>query len=176
MLAITLLFANLSKLVAICNILSKYCLCQNRKPFSTCQGNVVHTTASLPHFTVPTGARLTRNIAQSSAVGALCVRLHGGVWGGLCPPLSSPGRLLLGNLCKFGCGAHHCAAQLRFLRRRCVFAATIQHHFRILPPGLGTLSGTKASQHNYYSIPPTYKIHYTPSEMCGIQSFKKLRA
>ena len=95
MLAITLLFANLSKLVAICNILSKYCLCQNRKPFSTCQGNVVHTTASLPHFTVPTGARLTRNIAQSSAVGALCVRLHGGVWGGLCPPLSSPGRLYL---------------------------------------------------------------------------------
>ena len=63
--------------------------------FSTCQGNVVHTTASLPHFTVPTGARLTRNIAQSSAVGALCVRLHGGVWGGLCPPLSSPGRLYL---------------------------------------------------------------------------------
>ena len=34
MLTITLLFANLSKLVAICNILSKYCLCQNRKPFS----------------------------------------------------------------------------------------------------------------------------------------------
>jgi len=63
--------------------------------FPTCQGNVVHTTASLPHFTVPTGARLTRNIAQSSAVGALCVRLHGGVWGGLCPPLSSPGRLYL---------------------------------------------------------------------------------
>ena len=55
----------------------------------------MHTTASLPHFTVPTGARLTRNIAQSSAVGALCVRLHGGVWGGLCPPLSSPGRLYL---------------------------------------------------------------------------------
>ena len=45
--------------------------------FSTCQGNVVHTTASLPHFTVPTGARLC------------------GVWGGLCPPLSSPGRLYL---------------------------------------------------------------------------------
>jgi len=63
--------------------------------FPTCRGNVVHTTASLPHFTVPTGARLTRNIAQSSAVGALCVRLHGGVWGGLCPPLSSPGRLYL---------------------------------------------------------------------------------
>ena len=63
--------------------------------FPTCQGNVVHTTASLPHFTVPTGARLTRNIAQSSAVGALCVRLHGGVWGGLCPPLYSPGRLYL---------------------------------------------------------------------------------
>ena len=37
----------------------------------------MHTTASLPHFTVPTGARL------------------GGVWGGLCPPLSSPGRLYL---------------------------------------------------------------------------------
>ena len=73
----------------------KNCLCQNRNMFPTCQGNVVHTTASLPHFTVPTGARLTRNIAQSSAVGALCVRLHGGVWGGLCPPLSSPGRLYL---------------------------------------------------------------------------------
>ena len=73
----------------------KNCLCQNRNMFPTCQGNVVHTTASLPHFTVPTGARLTRNIAQSSAVGTLCVRLHGGVWGGLCPPLSSPGRLYL---------------------------------------------------------------------------------
>ena len=45
--------------------------------------------------TVFTAARSTRNIAQSSAVGALCVRLHGGVWGGLCPPLSSPGRLYL---------------------------------------------------------------------------------
>ena len=73
----------------------KNCLCQNRNMFPTCQGNVVHTTASLPHFTVPTGARLCRNIAQSSAVGTLCVRLHGGVWGGLCPPLSSPGRLYL---------------------------------------------------------------------------------
>ena len=73
----------------------KNCLCQNRNMFPTCQGNVVHTTASLPHFTVPTGARLTRNIVQSSAVGTLCVRLHGGVWGGLCPPLSSPGRLYL---------------------------------------------------------------------------------
>ena len=73
----------------------KNCLCQNRKMFPTCRGNVVHTTASLPHFTVPTGARLTRKFAQSSAVGALCVRLHGGVWGGLCPPLSSPGRLYL---------------------------------------------------------------------------------
>ena len=138
----------------------KNCLCQNRNMFPTCQGNVVHTTASLPHFTVPTGARLTRNIAQSSAVGTLCVRLHGGVWGGLCPPLSSPGRLLLGNLCKFGCGAHRCAAQLRFLRRRCVFAATIQHHFRILPPGLGTLS--TATQHNHYSIPPKYKYIILP--------------
>ena len=83
-------------------------------------------------------------------------------WGGLGPPLCSHGRLLLGNLCKFGCGAHHCAAQLRFLRRRCVFAATIQHHFRILPPGLGTLSGTKASQHNHYSIPPKYKYIILP--------------
>ena len=55
----------------------KNCLCQNRNMFPTCQGNVVHTTASLPHFTVPTGARLC------------------GVWGGLCPPLSSPGRLYL---------------------------------------------------------------------------------
>ena len=55
----------------------KNCLCQNRKMFPTCRGNVVHTTASLPHFTVPTGARLC------------------GVWGGLCPPLSSPGRLYL---------------------------------------------------------------------------------
>ena len=45
--------------------------------FPTCRGNVVHTTASLPHFTVPTGARLC------------------GVWGGLCSPLSSPGRLYL---------------------------------------------------------------------------------
>ena len=55
----------------------KNCLCQNRNMFPTCRGNVVHTTASLPHFTVPTGARLC------------------GVWGGLCPPLSSPGRLYL---------------------------------------------------------------------------------
>ena len=46
----------------------------------------------------------------------------------------------------------------------------------MLPPGLGTLSGTKATQHNHYSIPPKYTIHYTPSEMCGIQFFKKFRA
>ena len=54
MLAITLLFANLSKLVAICNILSKYCLCQNRKPFSDlprqrCAHNCLPTTLHSPH-------------------------------------------------------------------------------------------------------------------------------
>ena len=49
-----------------------------------------------------------------------------------------------------------------FLRHRSVSAATIQHHFRILPPGLGTLSGTKATQHNHYSIPPKYKYIILP--------------
>ena len=54
MLAITLLFANLSKLVAICNILSKYCLCQNRKPFfdlprQRCAHNCLPTTLHSPH-------------------------------------------------------------------------------------------------------------------------------
>ena len=46
--------------------------------FPTCRGNVAHRTASLPS-TVFTAARSTRNIAQSSAVGTLCVPLHGGV-------------------------------------------------------------------------------------------------
>ena len=64
----------------------KNCLCQNRNMFPTCQGNVVHTTASLPHFTVPTGARLTRNIAQLSAVRALCDRCTVG-WPLCCPVL-----------------------------------------------------------------------------------------
>ena len=78
MLAITLLFANLSKLVAQFAIFFQNIVCVRiENLFPTCQGNVVHTTASLPHFTVPTGARLC------------------GVWGGLCPPLSSPGRLYL---------------------------------------------------------------------------------
>ena len=77
MLAITLLFANLSKLVAICNILSKYCLCQNRKPFSDlprqrCAHNCLPTTLHGPH----------RGEAWWGVVG-------------LCPPLSSPGRLYL---------------------------------------------------------------------------------
>ena len=54
MLTITLLFANLSKLVAICNILSKYCLCQNRKPFfdlprQRCAHNCLPTTLHSPH-------------------------------------------------------------------------------------------------------------------------------
>ena len=72
-------------------------------------------------------------------------------WGGLGPPLSSHGRLLLGNLCKFGRGPHRCAS-----------AATIQHRFRIPPPGLGTLSGTKSTQHNYCSIPPNTKYITLP--------------
>ena len=105
----------------------KNCWCQNRNMFPTCRGNVVHTTASLPHFTVPTGARLTRNSAQSSAVGALCVRLHGGVWGGLCPPLSSHGRLLLGNLCKFGRGPHRCVLNSGF----CAAAMCLRQPFTL---------------------------------------------
>ena len=43
---------SLSKLniVAICNIFSKKCLCQNWRHVSTCQGNVAHKTAFLPPF------------------------------------------------------------------------------------------------------------------------------
>ena len=87
----------------------KNCLCQNRNMFPTCRGNVVHTTASLPHFTVPTGARLC------------------GVWGGLCPPLSSHGRLLLGNLCKFGRGPHRCVLNSGF----CAAAMCLRQPFNI---------------------------------------------
>ena len=139
MLAITLLFANLSKLVAICNILSKYCLCQNRKPFSDlprqrCAHNCLPTTLHGPH----------RGEAYSQHCTIVGRRraLRSVAWWGVGWPLSAAIQSrapLLGNLCKFGCGAH-----------RCVSAATIQHHFRILPPGLGTLSGTKATQYNHY--------------------------
>ena len=126
----------------------KKCLCQNRNMFPTCQGNVVHTTASLPHFTVPTGARLTRNIAQSSAVGTLCVRLHTvGCGVAFVRRYLVPGVFYLATFANL-------VAERTAVRPNSGFCAAAVYlrqpfNFRILPPGLGTLSGT-ATQHNHY--------------------------
>ena len=51
-----------------------------------------------------------------------------------------------------------------FLRHRSVSAATIQHHFRMLLPGLGTFSGTKATQYKHYF---PHKITEYFSKMCS---------
>ena len=116
--------------------------------FPTCRGNVVHTTAFLPPFHDLYGSEA--HSQHCAIVGRRRALRSVAWWGGLGPPLSSHGRLLLGNLCKFGRGPHRCAS-----------AATIQHRFRIPPPGLGTLSGT-ATQHNHHSIPPKYKYIILP--------------
>ena len=114
--------------------------------FPTCRGNVVHTTASLPHFTVPTGARLC------------------GVWGGLCPPLSSPGRLYLATF------ANLVAERTAVYLRQPFNITSASYH-----QALEHCQAQKALNTIMFN-PPKYKIHYTPSKMCGIQSFKKLRA
>ena len=109
MLAITLLFANLSKLVAICNILSKYCLCQNRKPFfdlprQRCAHNCLPTTLHGPH--------------RGEA-------LWGVGW-----PLSAAIQSrapLLGNLCKFGRGPHRCVLNSGF----CAAAMCLRQPFTL---------------------------------------------
>ena len=131
----------------------KNCLCQNRNMFPTCRGNVVHTTASLPHFTVPTGARLC------------------GVWGGLCPPLSSPGRLYLATFANLV--ADRTAVWLN--SGFCAAAVYLRQPFNITSASYHQALEHCQAQEALNTImfnPPKYKIHYTPSEMCGIQSFK----
>ena len=126
-------------------------------PRQCCAQNCLPTT--LPRSLRQRGSLATLRNRRPSA---RCVTVAR--WGGLGLPLSSHGRLLLGNLCKFGRGAH-----------RCVSAATIHHHFRIPPPGPGTLSGT-ATQHNHHSILPKYKYIILPLKCAAFNFLKNLRA
>ena len=157
-------------------------MCQNRKPFSDLPRqrwaqNCPVTT--LPRVLRQRGVLATLRNRRPSA--RLCVPLHGGVTL-VCRYLvtgASHGLLLLGNLRKFGRGPHRSRILLGnlgtpvavwlnsgFLRCRNVPAATLHPHFRMLLPGFGTFSGHKTLC-KYYSIPPEYTIHHTPSKMCS---------
>ena len=127
MLAITLLFANLSKLVAICNILSKYCLCQNRKPFfdlprQRCAHNCLPTTLHGPHR--------GEAYSQHCAIVGRRRALRSVAWWGVGWPLSAAIQSrapLLGNLCKFGRGPHRCVLNSGF----CAAAMCLRQPFTL---------------------------------------------
>ena len=134
--------------------------------FPTCQGNVAHRTASLPPFHGFYGSEVySQHCAIVGRRRAVCSVAW---WGGLGPPLSRHGRLLLGNLRKFVRRPHRCVAQLRlFAPPQC----TCWPWTPLTHPGFEQCSqGTKATLCNYYSIPPKYTIHYTPSKMCSFSS------
>ena len=133
-------------------------------PRQCCAQNCLSTT--LPRSLRQRGSLATLRNRRPSA---RCVTVAR--WGGLGPPLSSHGRLLLGNLCKFGRGPHRCVLNSGF----CAAAMCLRQPFNITSASYHQALEHCQAQKALNTImfnPPKYKIHYTPSEMCGIQSFK----
>ena len=114
-------------------------------------------------------AHIGRGICKFKA-GPLCQLLvrhnKGSLWAehvlcsNLCPLLSSPGRLYLATF------ANLVAERTAVYLRQPFNITSASYH-----QALEHCQAQKALNTIMFN-PPKYKIHYTPSEMCGIQSFK----